>query len=280
MIVQALRGAWVCRLAAPLAAVLAMLVTSGGLFAQPPTIAESFNPTSVLSGQTSVLTFTINNPSGTPISGVAFSDTFPANLFVQNPNGLTGSCGAGTVSATGGGNSVSLTGGTIAASSSCTFSVAVMVLHQTANTAMYVNTTGNVSASSGTGGTATASLTGNAGTFATAKGFSPNSITQGSISTLIFTVTSAQPNPGFAGQATDIVFADPLPAGVVVATPNGVNLGTCVATNPGMVVTAVAGSSTIQLGSTLNEGGGNIGGVTLNASGTPGDSCSFSVNVT
>jgi uncharacterized repeat protein (TIGR01451 family) len=280
MIVKSLHDGSLRWLAAPAAALFILSATSGALSAQPPSISKSFNPSSVLTGQTSTLTFTISNPSASPITGVAFTDTFPANLFVQNPNGLTGSCGAGTIAAAAGGSSVSLSGGTIPASGSCMFSVAVMVLHQTANSAMYTNTTGNVSASSGMGNTATDTLTSNAGTFATAKGFSPNSITQGSNSTLIFTVTSAQPNPAFAGQAADIVLSDPLPVGVVVATPPNVNLGTCFATNPGMVVTATPGSSTIQLGTTLNQGGGNTGGVTLSSAGTPGDTCAFSVDVT
>lgn len=283
MIVKSLRGGWLGFLAPPLAAFFTLLATSGALFAQPPTIAKSFNPTGVAIGQTSTLTFTITNPSGSPITGVTFSDTFPANLFVQNPNGLMGSCGAGTITATGGGSSVSLTGGTIAASDSCTFSVAVQVLHQAVNSAMYVNTTGNVSASSGTGNAATDTLTATFTTFSTAKGFSPNSIPQGSNSTLIFTLTSGQPNPAFAAQAADIVFLDNLPAGVVVATPPNVQGGTCtaLAANPSLVVTATAGSSSIQLGnSPLFAGGGNTGGVSLNASGTPGDTCSFSVDVT
>jgi uncharacterized repeat protein (TIGR01451 family) len=265
------------------AAFFTLLVTSGALFAQPPTIAKSFNPSGVAIGQTSTLTFTITNPSASPITGVTFSDSFPANVFVQNPNGLTGSCGAGTITASGGGSSVSLTGGTIAASDSCTFSVAVQVLHQPVASAMYVNTTGNVSASSGTGNAATDTLTATFTTFSTAKGFSPNSIPQGSNSTLIFTLTSGQPNPAFAAQAADIVFLDNLPAGVVVATPPNVQGGTCtaLATNPSLVVTATAGSSSIQLGnSPLFAGGGNTGGVSLNASGTPGDTCSFSVDVT
>jgi uncharacterized repeat protein (TIGR01451 family) len=94
MIVKSLRGGWVRWLAAPVAAFFALLVTSGALFAQPPTIAESFNPTGVAIGQTSILTFTITNPSGSAITAVAFNDTFPANLFVQTPNNLTGSCGS------------------------------------------------------------------------------------------------------------------------------------------------------------------------------------------
>src|ERR1700719_209101 len=143
-----------------MAAFFTLLVTSGALFAQPPVIAKSFNPAGAQIGQTSILTYTINNPSASDINSVAFSDTFPANLFVQNPNGLTGSCGAGIITATGGGSSVSLSGGTIAAGGSCTFSIAVLVQHQSTNmTTMNVNTTGNVSANSGTGNTATATLT-------------------------------------------------------------------------------------------------------------------------
>jgi VCBS repeat-containing protein len=70
-----------------------------------------------------------------------------------------------------------------------------------------------------------------------------------------------------------------LPPGLVVATPNGLNLGTCAAASP--VVTATPGSNTITLGNQpLNAGGGNTGGVTLTNSGGAFDNCSFSVNVT
>src|SRR5579859_64454 len=87
------------RYAAALAALVMSLVGAGGLFAQP-TISKSFDPTSVQIGQRSTLTFTINNPASSAISGVSFTDSFPANLFVATPNNLTGSCGSGTVTAT------------------------------------------------------------------------------------------------------------------------------------------------------------------------------------
>src|ERR1051326_8977815 len=106
------------------------LMGAGALLAQP-TIGIGFNPANVAIGQTSVLTFTITNPSGSAITNVAFTDTFPANLFIQNPNDLTGGCG-GVITATAGTGVVTLTGGSIAGSSSCTFSIDVMVLHQTA----------------------------------------------------------------------------------------------------------------------------------------------------
>jgi uncharacterized repeat protein (TIGR01451 family) len=279
MIVKSLRGGWVRRLAAPVAAFFTLLVTSGALFAQPPTIAKSFNPSGVAIGQSSVLTFTITNPSGSAITAVAFTDTFPANLFVQTPNNLTGSCGAGTITATAGSGAVSLSGGTIPASGSCTFSVNVLVQHQTTDMAtMYTNTTGNVSASSGTGGTATDTLTAGGNSFSIAKAFSPNTISQGSNSTLVFELTQA--NFAIPGGSVDIEFTDTLPAGLVVATPNGLNNGTCGVLSPGMVVHATPGSNSIVLGGNPAGPLGDGTGVTLADAGNPGDTCTFSVDVT
>jgi uncharacterized repeat protein (TIGR01451 family) len=128
--------------------------------AMPPTIAKAFNPATVSIGQTSTLTFTIMNPGSNPLTGVGFTDTFPANLFVQNPNGLTGSCGGGTIAATAGTGTVSLSGATIAASGSCSFSVSVVAFVGTPAGQIYTNTTGNVTSNeAGAGNTATATLT-------------------------------------------------------------------------------------------------------------------------
>ena len=267
------------RMAAPAAAFLTLLLTSGTLPAQPPTIAIAFNPASVSIGQSSVLTVTINNPSGSAITAVAFADIFPANLFVQTPNNLTGSCGAGTITAVAGSSAVSMNGGTIAAGGSCSFSVNVLVQHQPVDSAtVYTNTTGTVSASSGTGGMATATLTAGGNSFSIAKAFSPNSIPQNSNSTLVFELTQA--NFAIPGGSVDIEFTDTLPAGMVVANPNGVNNGTCGVLSPGMVVHATPGSNSIVLGGHPIGPLGDGTGVTLAPAGSAGDTCTFSVNVT
>ena len=80
----------------------------------PPAIAKAFGAASIpLNGSTS-LSFTIQNPNTTvALTGVGFSDTLPAGLVVSTPNGLTGTCGGGTITATQGTNVISLTGGTI-----------------------------------------------------------------------------------------------------------------------------------------------------------------------
>jgi uncharacterized repeat protein (TIGR01451 family) len=124
----------------------------------PPSLSASFDPVAIAVGGATTLTFTITNPSANTVAltAVALEDTLPAGLAVASPNGLSGSCGAGSITADPGSQSVSLTGGTIAAGSSCSFSVNV-----TASAAGEVSdTTGTVaSANGGSGNTATASLT-------------------------------------------------------------------------------------------------------------------------
>jgi hypothetical protein len=122
----------------------------------PPTIAKSFGAGSIaLNGSTS-LGFTINNPNASTLTGVGFTDTLPAGLTVSTPNGITGSCGGGTIIANAGSAAVSLTGATLAATASCTFSV--NVTGTTLGTKN--NTTSTVtSVEGGTGGTASASVT-------------------------------------------------------------------------------------------------------------------------
>ncbi|MGA9627694.1 MAG: hypothetical protein WBL65_26845 [Bryobacteraceae bacterium] len=121
-----------------------------------PTITKAFGAANIPVGGTTSLSFTITNPNaGGSLTGVGFTDTLPAGLVVSTPNGLAGSCGGGTITATAASGSVSLTGATLAASSSCNFSV--NVTGTTAGTQN--NTTGAVSSNeSGAGGVASASL--------------------------------------------------------------------------------------------------------------------------
>jgi hypothetical protein len=66
----------------------------------PPGIQKVFDPNPIVSGGVSTLTFTLDNPNpNNALSGVAFTDTFPATMVVANPTGAsTSSCGAPTYS--------------------------------------------------------------------------------------------------------------------------------------------------------------------------------------
>ena len=93
----------------------------------PPVISKTFGTTNLITSQSTSLTFTITNPnSATSLTGVGFTDTLPTGLVVATPNGLSGGCGSGTITATAElTNTISLSGATLAAGSSCTFSVNV-----------------------------------------------------------------------------------------------------------------------------------------------------------
>jgi hypothetical protein len=82
-----------------------------------------------------VLTITLANGNPLAINGVAFTDTYPANLVnAAVPNGAT-TCG-GTVTAAAGGGTVALANGTIPANGNCTVTVTVT----SSITGSYVNT--------------------------------------------------------------------------------------------------------------------------------------------
>ena len=200
-----------------------------------PSIAKVFSPNPVQLGQSSVLNFTVTNGTPTAMTGVTFSDTLPTTpgaMTVASPVSTSNTCG-GTFAPISGAGSVTLTGGSIPANSSCTVTVAVA----TAAIGSYTNTTGAVSATGPlTGNTATAGLVVNAATPSLNKAFG-GALTVGGTQTLTFTVT--QPS-GNTTQAFN--FTDTLPAGLVLATPSVVT-GTCA----GGSVTATAGSNTITV---------------------------------
>jgi uncharacterized repeat protein (TIGR01451 family) len=231
------------------AATLVMARPASALVA-PPNIAKAFGAASIPVGGTTSLTFSITNPNATTaLPGVAFTDTLPAGLVVATPNALSNTCG-GTATATAGSSSVSLSGGTLPASASCTFA-----LNVTGTTAgVKNNVSGNVSSTQGgTGNTASASIT--VGAPSIAKAFGAASIPVGGTTSLTFSIT----NPNATTALSGVAFTDTLPAGLVVATPNALS-NTC-----GGTATATAGSSSVSLS-----------GGTLPARA----SCTFALNVT
>src|SRR6185312_3145939 len=171
----------------------------------PPVLIKAFGAASIpLNGSTS-LSFTISNPNtAASLSGIGFPDTLPAGLIISTPNGLTGSCGGGTITATQNTNVISLSGATLAANASCTFSVNV-----TGTAAgLQNNTTSNVtSTEGGNGGPASASINVVAPP-SIAKVFNPSNIALNATTSLTFTITNPAAN---AVSLTGVAFTDTLP---------------------------------------------------------------------
>jgi fimbrial isopeptide formation D2 family protein/uncharacterized repeat protein (TIGR01451 family) len=247
----------------------------------PPVIIKAFGAASIpLNGSTS-LTFTIqNNNTTVALSGVAFSDTLPAGLVVSTPNGLTGTCGAGTITATAGTNVISLSGGTIAASSSCTFSVNV-----TGTAAgLQNNTTGNVtSTEGGTGGTASASINVVAPP-SIAKVFNPSSIALNATTSLTFTITNPAAN---TVALTGVAFTDTLPTGLTVAnataTVCGGTLTTTAPTGIALSGATIAANGQCQFSVTVTGAASgqytNTTGAVTSTNGGTGNTASANLNV-
>jgi hypothetical protein len=227
--------------------------TSAGITvnAQPPVISASFSPDTVAVGgtKTTTLTITITNPNTVALTGMAFSDTYPAGLVPDQIGGYT--CGTSGSSASFTGSGFSFNNATLAASSSC---IVPILMH--ANTAgQIVDMTSTVTSGQSAVGAAAAATLIVATPPSLSASFGAPSISIGGSTSLTFTVT----NPNTISQLTGISFTDVLPAGLVVATPNGLS-GAC----PAGTITTIAGGGSIGLSSSS---------LTANAS------CTFSVNV-
>ncbi len=217
----------------------------------PPAFAKAFAPNSIGLGLSSTLTFTIDNtPSALSAQSLFFIDNLPAGLVVAMPPMTNNTC-AGTVTAVPGAGSISLSGGTVAAGVTCTVQV-----NTTANAlGMLVNTSGELSSTSGLSGSAGDTLVVNPQP-GFAKVFAPNPIAVGGLSTLTFTLD----NSASTVAATNLDFTDTMPAAVVVATPSG-----AVTTCTGGTLTAISGSGVVSY---------------TNGTVAAGSSCTVSVDVT
>ena len=206
----------------------------------PPSIAAAFGATTVAVGATTSLTFTITNPNTELVlTGVAFSaqsPTFPSPIKVTG--GTSSACG-GTLTITASTGEIALSGASVTNGSPCV--IPVTVTGAAAGGANYLSTS-VTSANGGTGNVAAASISVLANPSISAS-FSSNPITQGNTSPLTIVVTNTNDV-----SLTGVSFADTLPSGLLVATPNALT-STC-----GGTATATPGSSSITLsGGTVAE---------------------------
>ncbi len=174
----------------------------------PPGFSKSFMPDSIDFGAFSTLAFTIDN-TGNPmeVDNLAFVDNLPDGMVIRNPPGVVNDCG-GLLTADAGTSLISLSGGTVAAGSTCNIQVDVDAACGT-----HVNTTEDLTSDAGNSGTATATLTVNCVTLGLTKVESGDPVPL--TGQLIYTITIDNDGPS---PATDLLLSEvlTLPANVTV----------------------------------------------------------------
>lgn len=238
-----------------------------------PTLSKDFSPATVDQNVPSTLTITLSNPNTSVATlTAAFTDTLPAGVVIAAlPNAST-TCGGGTTVTTTT-NTITLAAGrSIPAGGGSTPGTCIVKVNVTAAAGgSYVNTLAAgalVTTNGNNANPAVATLTVNPtvgpGIKAptVSKSFSPSTINAGvgNVSTLTIVLSnSSTDNPD-----TITTLTDNLPAGLVIATPNGAT-SNCA----GGTLTAVAGTRTIVLS-----------GGTIPAAGSTVGTCTVTVNVT
>ena len=222
-----------------------------------PSITAAFGASTIPLNGTTTLTYSITNPNASlTLNGLGFTATvtLPGSIQVVSPGSPSNTCGGTATSTT---SSVSFSGGSLAASGSCSVSLTIQGVSAGAVSSPVTVT----STTGGTGNTSTASMTIVAPPTVSAN-FGAASVALGSGTT--FTVNIANPNGTAAGDLTGVGVSVTLPSStgtlVVGATPGVVN--TC-----GGSVTASAGSGSISLsGGSVSHSGSCA--VTVNVTGT------------
>ena len=212
-----------------LAVLLALLTVSSA--AAQLSFVQGFQPSTIGPGSVSTLQFTITNATAVGVRGLGFVDALPNGLTIAVPANPSSTC-SGLLDTPDGGDTITLTGGRVLASSTCKITVDVTA----SAAAAYTNVSGALSSDVGTTPGPTAVLTVASDRPGVSKSFSPSTIFFGGRSRLTITFdNSANPST-----ANDLRLTDNLPFGMQVASPANATT-TCT----GGVITAVAGSSAI-----------------------------------
>lgn len=201
--------------------------------AQAPSFTLKLSPATVGVGSCSDLTFEVQNNSAIVVSDLAFILNLPEGVALSSPAYAISDCG-GTFVVADGGRTVALSGGSLAANSTCSARVGITLLGE----GPFDLTTGDLTSDAGNSGTATASigipLTGPSLGFTKSFGMSPMQL--GGQTTLTYTIENQS-----GVDAEGISFSDDLSPGIVVANQANIS-NSC----EGSTLTAIAGSQQIN----------------------------------
>jgi len=159
-----------------------------------PTVTKSFATSGFQVNGTDRITITLTNPNTSAITGVAFTDTYPGNMLNASTPNLANTCG-GTATAAASANTLSLSGGTIPASGSCTLQVDVTATAVGAYTnTLAINSVTSTNANAGPAAAASASATAYLPP-TLSKTFGAASLISGGNTTLTLTLADPASNP-------------------------------------------------------------------------------------
>ena len=208
---------------------------------------KTFSPPSIPAGATSTVTITLQNPTGSPYTGVNVTDILPGTVLTVVPGSAATTCG-GTVSITPP-RTVNMTGGTIPAGTAaspgtCTFTFQVTApLGAPSDTYVNVIPPGGITNDQGVGNgrPITATLTVTGADMLGIKSFSPSNIAAGGNSRLRIEITA----PGDT-DLTNFSIVDNLPAGLTISNSTPPETSDCGAAPP-LLLTATTGAASISL---------------------------------
>ena len=210
--------------------------------AQAPSFSMSLSPETVGIGSCAELTFEVQNNSGAEINDLSFTLNLPAGVVLSDPANPISDCG-GTFDATDGGNTITLTGGSLGSNASCSASVGLTLLAE----GPFSIISSDLTSDAGNSGNAsvTIGIPSNGPALGFTKSFAESPVRLGGQTTLTYTIQNQSQT-----DAVGISFSDDLSPGIVVAgQPNIVN--NC----PDSTLTAIAGSQTVTFsGATLAAG--------------------------
>ncbi|WP_419226889.1 Ig-like domain-containing protein [Alteromonas sp. OM2203] len=224
-----------------LIASLCVLFGMHSAYAGTPTFSTSFSPSTIAPGGVAKLTYVIDNTANdTPVSNVAFSNTLPSSITLNSPLNVEDNC-TGLTTATAGGNSVSYALERLPIGSTCEISVDVT----STTPGTHVNTTGDLTSSGGSSGSASASLTVDSARPNLSIAVSPSSMSPGAVSRLTYIFDNTSNGSEMAALHLDAV----LPSGVVISSqPNTTTSCTIIESNGYSGVVVTPGTRNIKLG--------------------------------
>ena len=208
----------------------------------PPSFSLSVSSETVGIGSCAELTFEIQNTSGIVANNLNFTLNLPNGVALTAPVIASSDCG-GSFTALDGGNSISLSGGTVGPNATCFARVGITL----SSAGPFELTTGDLTSSAGNSGNATAQVGApvNGPSLGFSKSFATSPIQLGGETTLTYTIQNQSQTDAF-----EIAFTDDLSPGIVVANPPNIS-NSC----PTASLTAIAGSQQITFnGGTLAAG--------------------------